>query len=156
MIAYKKTFGIVRLDVFGQEFLLAANMTKAEIEEAWGGMDGLKAKAEIALQNFSKADLPENANAWLFTSGEHAIIILDRFGGSWKEYDTLLHECVHAVRWLARNIRAEKEEELVAYSTTHLFRLCRILLYEEEADCVKDLLPHDLVPKRPKKRNERK
>lgn len=134
----KKTFGIVKLNVFKQDFLFAANMTKEEIEKAWAGIDGMGEGAKKALEDFREISIPESTSR-LFYSGQFSIIILDNFDGSWKSYDILLHECVHAIRWLANNIRANDEEELVAYATGHLFSLCRKLLEGNESEEIEEI-----------------
>jgi hypothetical protein len=123
----KKTLGIVRLTIFGQDFLLAANMTQGEIAEAWGKIKGISENSKKALAAFRDYELPPN-NGYMFNHETLAVIAFETFHGSWNDYDILLHECVHAIRWLAKRSRFEDEEELNAYTTEHLFRLCRRVL----------------------------
>lgn len=116
----------VECDMFENDFVVAVDATKEDVLK-W--LKEIEAKKEW-IEKVEHSDdaftlLAEGATACYWYDDRAKMILLKSYVDTWEYWETLMHECTHAMQWMGKTRRMQNEDEALAYFQEWLFRTIR-------------------------------
>ena len=112
--------------IFGDDFVFAIGKNKKQILAFAKKADS---HVKRLLEELEDQDLSKELRTGMTLAGRHtnvvALIYLPKMSDTWGSWETLMHECHHAVYHISKKNGCEEEMEAQAYLFVHLFHNIR-------------------------------
>jgi hypothetical protein len=112
--------------IFGDDFVFAIGKNKKQILAFAKKADS---HVKRLLEELEDQDLSKELRTGMTLAGRHtnvvALIYLPKMSDTWGSWETLMHECHHAVYHVSKKNGFEEEMEAQAYLFVHLFHNIR-------------------------------
>lgn len=112
--------------IFGDDFVFAIGKNKKQILAFAKKADS---HVKRLLEELEDQDLIKELRTGMTLAGRHtnvvALIYLPKMSDTWGSWETLMHECHHAVYHISKKNGCEEEMEAQAYLFVHLFHNIR-------------------------------
>ena len=112
--------------IFGDDFVFAIGKNKKQILAFAKKADS---HVKRLLEELEDQDLSKELRTGMTLAGRHtnvvALIYLPEMSDTWYSWETLMHECHHAVYHVSKKNGFEEEMEAQAYLFVHLFHNIR-------------------------------